>query len=56
MSVRSKDIREVEARVKKYVWICPYCSKTISSFTRAMTLKYARLHMRKHMAEQGGEK
>jgi ribosomal protein L37AE/L43A len=46
--VRPEDIREVEVRVKKYVWICPVCGKTISSFTRAMTLKYARLHARKH--------
>ena len=46
MSVRPEDIREIEARVKKYVWTCPYCSKTISSFTKNMTLKYARLHLK----------
>jgi len=25
MAVKPEDIREVEATVKKYIWICPMC-------------------------------
>jgi hypothetical protein len=49
----SEDVVKVKNR---YVWVCPVCGRAVSSYTRAMTLKYARLHMRKHVAEQGGEK
>jgi len=48
MAVKPEDIREVEATVKKYIWICPMCGKVVSSYTKAMTLKYAKLHLAKH--------
>jgi len=51
--VRSEDVVKVKNR---YVWVCPVCGRPVGSYTEAMTLKYARLHMRKHMARQGGEK
>jgi hypothetical protein len=53
IEVKPEDIREVETVIRKYVWVCPVCGKTISSYTKAMTLKYARLHAAKH-SEKGG--
>jgi hypothetical protein len=48
MAVKPEDIKEVEIKAVKYVWICPICGKVVSSYTRAMTLKYAKLHVAKH--------
>jgi hypothetical protein len=46
VEVKIEDVKEVEVVVKKYVWICPVCGKVVSSYTRAMTLKYAQLHLK----------
>jgi hypothetical protein len=46
--VRPEDVREVETTIKKYIWVCPVCGRVVSSYTKAMTLKYAKLHLAKH--------
>jgi Kef-type K+ transport system membrane component KefB len=50
MAIKPEDVKEVEIKAVKYIWVCPICGKTISSYTKAMTLKYARLHATKHRA------
>jgi hypothetical protein len=51
MAIKPEDIREVETTIKKYVWICPICGRVVSSYTKAMTLKYSKLHMAKHISK-----
>jgi hypothetical protein len=57
MSVRPEDIKEVEATIRKYMWVCPVCGRVISSYTRSMVLKYAKLHVAtKHKIEAEGQR
>jgi hypothetical protein len=46
VEVKQEDIKEVEVKAVRYIWVCPLCGKTISSYTRAMALKYAQLHLK----------